>query len=50
MVDESLENPRIKIADYGLATYDSSKMQNFIFRRCGTPGFIAPEVLSAKDF
>ncbi len=31
----------IKLADFGLATRIS---QNLIFSRCGTPGFVAPEV------
>ena len=31
------------LADFGLATYLSE--ENMVYKRCGTPGFIAPEVL-----
>ena len=34
------------IADFGLATYAD---EEYLFVRCGTPGFVAPEVLSAKE-
>lgn len=34
----------IVIADFGLATtYENT--DNIIFKRCGTPGFVAPEIL-----
>ena len=33
----------VKIADFGLATFDTD---NLIFRKCGTPGYIAPEILA----
>ena len=41
----SLENiHKIKIIDFGLAQfYDRNE---YLFKRCGTPGFIAPEILS----
>ena len=35
---------RIKVADFGLCTYVSPEF-NYEFKRCGTPGFVAPEVL-----
>ena len=39
----------IVIADFGLATrYDISPSEIF-FKRCGTPGFVAPEILNYKD-
>jgi len=35
------------IADLGLATrYD---LKEYLFVRCGTPGFVAPEVVNIKD-
>eukprot|EP01017_Pseudomicrothorax_dubius_P024943 TRINITY_DN2657_c0_g1_i5.p1 TRINITY_DN2657_c0_g1~~TRINITY_DN2657_c0_g1_i5.p1 ORF type:complete len:420 (-),score=74.47 TRINITY_DN2657_c0_g1_i5:597-1856(-) len=34
----------IKIADFGLATYVDLEEQ--LFKRCGTPGYVAPEVLA----
>ena len=33
------------IADFGLST-KINKVENIIFKRCGTPGFVAPEVLT----
>ena len=37
----------VVIADYGLATYALNNDQ--IFKRCGTPGYVAPEVLAYKE-
>lgn len=34
----------IVLVDFGLAEYESN--QNKIFTRCGTPGYVAPEVLN----
>lgn len=33
----------IKIADFGLATVVG---ENLIFKKCGTPGYVAPEILT----
>ena len=33
------------IADFGLSTYTNLKIEDILFKRCGTPGFVAPEVL-----
>jgi len=38
----------IVVADFGLATFTHTK--DILFKRCGTPGFVAPEVLSYKVF
>lgn len=35
------------IADFGLAEF--SKASEYLFVRCGTPGFVAPEVINIKD-
>jgi serine/threonine protein kinase len=35
------------IADFGLATYVNNTP--FLFSRCGTPGYVAPEILKSKD-
>ena len=32
-----------KIIDFGLGTFVNVK--EFLFKRCGTPGFVAPEVI-----
>ncbi|CAK57049.1 unnamed protein product (macronuclear) [Paramecium tetraurelia] len=37
----------IVIADFGLADF-YDPLGNYIFQRCGTPGFVAPEVLQDK--
>lgn len=37
----------MKIVDFGLATvYD---IPEYLFKRCGTPGFVAPEVINAPS-
>ena len=43
--DMSEEN--ICIADFGLATF--LDVEEYLFSRCGTPGFVAPEVVNLKD-
>lgn len=35
------------IADFGLAEFAS--IENYLFVRCGTPGYVAPEVINIKD-
>jgi serine/threonine protein kinase len=35
------------IADYGLAEFAHS--EEYLFVRCGTPGYVAPEVINIKD-
>ncbi len=37
----------IVIADFGLATF--LDFHNQMFKRCGTPGYVAPEILGYKD-
>jgi len=36
----------LKLVDFGLATYQD--VDEYLFKRCGTPGFVAPEVINAK--
>jgi serine/threonine protein kinase len=43
----STELESIKLVDFGLATRTDEP--SYIFVRCGTPGFIAPEILKIKD-
>lgn len=40
------KNFEIMIADFGLAGFQN---KDLIFRRCGTPGFVAPEILLYTD-
>lgn len=35
------------VADFGLAT--EVGLKSFIYCRCGTPGFVAPEVINILD-
>lgn len=42
-----LETCVLKIVDFGLATEASA--QEYLFKRCGTPGFVAPEVINAPS-
>ncbi len=45
--EESLQE--VVIADFGLATSYTLEPNKILFKRCGTPGFVAPEILSYKD-
>ena len=36
----------LKLVDFGLAS--SCDVDEYLFRRCGTPGFVAPEVINSK--
>lgn len=41
------ENPEVVIVDLGLAEYwDNEK---YLYTRCGTPGYVAPEILKIKS-
>ncbi len=37
----------IVLADFGLATFVNEK--DMLYKRCGTPGFVAPEILTYLD-
>jgi serine/threonine protein kinase len=41
------KNDKIKIVDFGLATF--IKLNTYIFKKCGTPGYIAPEVFKYDE-
>jgi serine/threonine protein kinase len=40
-------NTDIVILDFGLATFCDEK--EYIYTRCGTPGFVSPEIVNIKD-
>jgi serine/threonine protein kinase len=37
----------LKIVDYGLATFHNERQ--IIFTKCGTPGFVAPEIITYDE-
>ena len=37
----------LAICDFGLATFADA--QEYLFVRCGTPGFVAPEIINIKN-
>lgn len=41
------KNDKIKVVDFGLATF--VKLDTYIFKKCGTPGYIAPEVFKYDE-
>ena len=36
------------ISDFGLATFKNDS--DILFKKCGTPGYVAPEILKYKVF
>ena len=38
----------LKLGDFGLSEYHAKK--ELLFRRCGTPGYLAPEILIGKEY
>ena len=45
--DTPLNKNLIKIVDFGLGTFQD--VEEYLFKRCGTPGFVAPEVINANN-
>lgn len=44
---EKLENSTLKLVDFGLATF--CDIPEYLFKRCGTPGYVAPEIINAAS-
>ena len=40
----------IKIIDFGFATFVDDTYEKYRFRKCGTPGYVAPEILNDKKY
>lgn len=39
----------IKVVDFGLSEFENTQ-ENLIFKRCGTPGYVAPEILEDQPY
>lgn len=44
------DDKNVMLADFGLATFVDIEPQNQLFTRCGTPGYVAPEVLDDMPY
>lgn len=44
------ETLEVKLADFGLSEFEKCNPQDLIFKRCGTPGYVAPEILEDKPY
>lgn len=42
---KELFGKNFKICDFGLATYEN--VTSYLYKRCGTPGYVAPEIVKA---
>lgn len=50
IIIENEGNPKnLKIADFGLADYFRTDGK-YLYPRCGTPGYVAPEILLGKPY
>ena len=49
LMTDSEDLTSIIIADFGLATFDKTIEKEFVLPKCGTPGFLAPEVIKYKN-
>ncbi|CAD8151535.1 unnamed protein product [Paramecium octaurelia] len=47
LLKDKSENFDLKIADFGLASYTEADL---LITRCGTPGYVAPEILEDKKY
>jgi len=45
-IDE--EEFNVKIADFGLATFMPDELNEKMFDKCGTPCYVAPEILRGE--
>ena len=48
LLKEATEDSELAIVDLGFATYE--KDYSSLFVRCGTPGYVAPEILADKQY
>lgn len=48
MLLKNVDGFEIKLVDFGLA--ESVNQKNPIYKRCGTPGYVAPEILNDEEY
>ena len=46
---QSIQNLEPVIADFGLSTFDNYEPSEILFKKCGTPGFVAPEIINYSN-
>ena len=44
---DKLENSTLKLVDFGLST--KCDIEEYLFKRCGTPGYVAPEIINSSS-
>ena len=47
LILENSSSEKIVLIDFGLA--EKVNIGNYLFPRCGTPGYVAPEIANNKD-
>ena len=52
LIDEvhELENYNVKIADFGLAIFIPIDKREKLYEKCGTPCYVAPEILRDEGY
>lgn len=45
--DGDLDGNKLKLVDFGLASF--CNIEEYLFKRCGTPGFVAPEIINSSS-
>jgi serine/threonine protein kinase len=52
LINDILENGEfnVKIADFGLSTFGPQNPRDKLFEKCGTPCYVAPEILKGEGY
>ena len=45
--NSDLEENQLKIVDFGLSSV--CDVPDYLFKRCGTPGYVAPEIINSSS-
>jgi len=48
--DKDIGDAQVKIADFGLARYVNPEAEQLATTQCGTPGYVAPEIISNRAY